>query len=278
MDHGKANVIVIRRSKRGEHGHHGGAWKVAYADFVTAMMAFFLVMWLTAQSAGVKAAIAGYFRDPGAFDHPQGTTMLEGNGKPSADASHAAPPMPTPGAPPAAEDKLAAERQTLSDAASRIKEELTKSPDVADLRDQIEFKITAEGLRIELVDKSGSSFFDSGSSVLRGESVRILTVIAGEIGKLTNDIVVEGHTDSRPYSPGATYSNWELSADRANAARRVVEANGLRTGQVRAVRGFADTELHVPEDPTDPRNRRVSIVVRSHAAAALDAGVHETAK
>jgi len=126
--------------------------------------------------------------------------------------------------------------------------------------------VTPEGLRIELVDRNGSSFFDSGSSLLRGESVAILSIIAAEVGQLPNDVVVEGHTDGQPYVDGERFSNWELSSDRANAARRVMAAKGLGPKQLRAVRGFADQELRIPEDSMDSRNRRVSIVVRSLAA------------
>ena len=133
--------------------------------------------------------------------------------------------------------------------------------------------MTSEGLRIELVESSGASFFDSGSSVLRGESIRILEVIAQEVGKLKNDVVIEGHTVSRPYAKGDRFSNWELSADRANAARRVIQLKGLQEGQLRAVRGFADRDLKFPKDPLDARNRRVSIVVRSQTAAELEATV-----
>jgi chemotaxis protein MotB len=127
--------------------------------------------------------------------------------------------------------------------------------------------ISSEGLRVELVDKSGSSFFDSGSALLRGESVRILGLIAAEIGKLDNDLFLEGHTDSRPYTAQDQYTNWELSADRANAARRVMMREGIRATQLKGVRGFADTQLHVTDAPNDPRNRRVSILVRSQVAA-----------
>jgi chemotaxis protein MotB len=161
------------------------------------------------------------------------------------------------------------ERQKLTAAAAHIREQLMRSSQFAGLRDQIEIRVTAEGLRIELVERSGSSFFDNGSAVLRGESEQILTVIARELAALPNDVAVEGHTDSRPYVNGHDYSNWELSSDRANAARRVMDRSGLRARQVRAVRGFADTELHITKDPLDPRNRRVSILVRSQAAASL---------
>jgi chemotaxis protein MotB len=256
----KGQVIIIRKKSGGHAGHHGGAWKVAYADFVTAMMAFFLVMWLVGQKPEVKAAVAGYFKDPGVFDYEHSTSMMPSAGTPGVTPNGSA-------------TNLAAEQRALSEAASHIKSELLKASSLAGLRDQIEFTLTAEGLRIELIDRAGSSFFDSGHSVLRGESVAVLGVIAEEIGKLSNDVVIEGHTDSMKYSPGASYGNWELSTDRANAARRVMENRGVRAGQVRAVRGFADTQLHVEKDPADPRNRRVSIVVRSHASTALDQAV-----
>lgn len=261
----KGQVIIIRKKSGGHGGHHGGAWKVAYADFVTAMMAFFLVMWLVGQKPEVKAAVAGYFKDPGVFDYEHSTSMMPSSGTPGVEKNGA----PT---------NLAAEQRALGDAASRIKAELMKASSLAGLRDQIEFTLTAEGLRIELIDRAGSSFFDSGHSVLRGESVKVLGVIAEEIGKLSNDVVIEGHTDSMKYAPGASYGNWELSADRANAARRVMEGMGVRSGQVRAVRGFADTQLHVENAPMDPRNRRVSIVVRSHASTSLDQAVRAGAE
>lgn len=260
-----ASVIIVRRPKKGHHGHHGGAWKVAYADFVTAMMAFFLVMWIMAQSKEVKVAVAGYFRDPGAFETVRGDGVLEGGKSPEAGG------LMTDGT----GLSMAAEQQALAAAAERIREDLLKTDSLAELRDQIEFKLTSEGLRIDLVDRSGSSFFDSGRSVLRGEAATVLGVIAREIGRLQNDVVVEGHTDSAPYGVGASYGNWELSADRANAARREMEATGMSRGQVQAVRGFADTQLHVADAPLDPKNRRVSIVVRSRAAAALDTGVRK---
>jgi chemotaxis protein MotB len=256
-------VIIVKKKKHGHGGHHGGAWKVAYADFVTAMMAFFLVMWLVSQKAEVRAAVAGYFRDPGAFQSDSSRGLFTG-GRPGAEAG---------GTPPIAQSPIRdlddAERQKLSAAAEHIRQQLMRSPQFANLRDQIEIRVTAEGLRIELVEKNGSSFFDNGSAVLRGESEQILSLIAHELTSLPNDLVVEGHTDSRPYVNGHDYGNWELSSDRANAARRVMERTGLHSGQVRAVRGFADTELRFAHDPLDPRNRRVSILVRSQAAAAL---------
>jgi chemotaxis protein MotB len=263
----KGQIIVIRRKRKGHAAHHGGAWKVAYADFVTAMMAFFLVMWLMAQKQEVKASIGGYFRDPGVFDYQKSQGILPG-GRPGVE-----PPRPPETARPTDPAELQKEEQALSAAARRIKDNLMQVPEFATLRDQIEFVVTPEGLRIELVERSGSSFFDSGSAALRGESERILTVIARELGRLANDVVIEGHTDSRAYSNGDHYGNWELSSDRANAARRVMEGHGLGVHQVRSVRGFADTALHI-KDPLDSRNRRVSIVVRSQAAVSLEQALH----
>jgi chemotaxis protein MotB len=260
--------IVIVRKKGGHHGgHHGGAWKVAYADFVTAMMAFFLVMWLVTQSQDVRASVAGYFREPGVFDYEKSTGMLPG-GRPGVEPGGAPTAMPPPDA-----HALLQEQQVLAAAAEHIRARMAQSPGLATLADQIEFTITSEGLKIDLVERADSSFFDSGSAELRGESVRILQIIAGELAPLENEVLLEGHTDRRPYADDTRYGNWELSADRANAARRVMQRAGLREDKVRGVRGYADTQLRLGDRPFDPRNRRVSIVVRSHAAAALDAAV-----
>jgi len=265
----QAPIIIIRKGRAHHGGHHGGAWKVAYADFVTAMMAFFLVMWLVAQSPDVKANVAGYFRDPGVFEFERSNGMLAG-GTPGMEPGMAPEAMAKPD--PAA---LLRERQVLQSAAGHIREQLMQAPGIATLRDQIEFTLTSEGLRIELIERAGSSFFDSGSALLRGESIRILTIIAGELGKLANDLAVEGHTDRRAYANGNGYGNWELSSDRANSARREMERGGLKPGQVQTVRGFAATQLHRKDDPLDPRNRRVSIVVRSQAAVALESALQK---
>ncbi len=241
-------VIVVKK-KAGHGSHHGGAWKVAYADFVTAMMAFFLVMWLVNQSKPVKAAIGGYFRDPAAFDASGGRGVLPGG-----DTVN--PPKPES---PAAEQE---ERKRMEAAVLHIREGLDKDA-FKSLRDQVEFTITPEGLRIDLIDKDDSTFFDSGSAALHGETEHILGVIAHELGALDHQVDLEGHTDSRGYASTEKYSNWELSADRANAARRVMERAGLRAMQVTSVRGLADRQLRFPADPFDARNRRVSILVKS---------------
>lgn len=259
-------VIVIRR-KKVHHAHHGGAWKVAYADFVTAMMAFFLVMWLAAQDSRIRDAVAGYFAEPGLLPHERSNSVMA-SGRGGIDPSGLTVLDRKPNG------MLEAEQKALVSAAERIRAE-TQAREFASLRDQVELSVTSEGLRIELVEQNGSSFFDSGSAVLRGESIKILSVIAREIGTLRNDVVIEGHTDSRQYANGERYGNWELSSDRANAARRVMLEEGLRDGQLRAVRGFADNDLRIPDQPLDPRNRRVSIVVRSQAVADLESAVRE---
>jgi chemotaxis protein MotB len=260
-------VIIVRRKKAGHGGHHGGAWKVAYADFVTAMMAFFLVMWLSAQDSRIREAVAGYFAEPGLMPHERSNSMLE-SGRGGIDPSG----MTVLNRQSTALKE--AEQKSLAEAAERIRRE-TQAREFASLRDQVELSVTTEGLRIELVERNGSSFFDSGSALLRGESVKILSVIAREIGKLENDVVIEGHTDSRQYTNGERYGNWELSSDRANAARRVMLDQGLRDGQLRAVRGFADNDLRIVDQPLDARNRRVSIVVRSQVAAELETAVRQ---
>ena len=255
-------IIVVRRKKQA-HVHHGGAWKVAYADFVTAMMAFFLVMWLSAQDSRIRTAIAGYFQEPGLLPHEQSNSLLA-SGQGGID--NAGMPMAVPRKP---SGMLEAEQRALITAAEHIKQHMMQLGFDA-LRDQVEFSVTSEGLRIELIDQSKSSFFDTGSSILRGESERILSVIAREVGKLENSVVVEGHTDSAAYVNGQRYDNWNLSADRANAARRVMIEQGLRDGQLKGVRGFADTDLRYRDAPLDQRNRRISIVVRSQMATDLD--------
>jgi chemotaxis protein MotB len=256
-------VIVVKK-KSGHAAHHGGAWKVAYADFVTAMMAFFLVMWLVNQSKPVKAAIGGYFRDPAAFDASGGRGVLPGG-----DTVN--PPKP---ATPTAEQE---ERKRMEAAVMHIREGLDNDA-FKSLRDQVEFTITPEGLRIDLMDKDDSMFFDSGSASLHGETEHILGVIAHELGSLDHQVDLEGHTDSRGYTATDKYSNWELSADRANAARRVMERGGLRGAQVTSVRGLADRQLRFPADPFDARNRRVSILVKNPLLKTPAAGSADPAR
>jgi len=254
-------IIVIRRKKQA-HAHHGGAWKVAYADFVTAMMAFFLVMWLAAQDSTIRTAIAGYFQEPGLLPHEQSNGIVA-SGQGGIDNAG----MPTV-IPRKAQGMLEAEQRALVTAAEHIKQHMAQFGGGGPLKGQVEITITDEGLRIELVDRSQSSFFDTGSSVLAGDSEKILIAIGTEVGKLANSVVVEGHTDSAAYQHGQTYDNWNLSTDRANVARRVLVQSGVRPDQLKGIRGYADTSLRYQDQPLDPRNRRVSIVVKSQSAEA----------
>jgi chemotaxis protein MotB len=264
--------IIVKKKKAGHHGHHGGAWKVAYADFVTAMMAFFLVMWLVGQSKEVKSAVAGYFRDPGIFDQAKSDGPIAG-GDLTLNPEAAPPSDPANG------NGLAdGERAALEETARRIKQRLADTPELRSLGRQIEIQITRDGLRIELVDAERQTFFASGSAALAPGTEKVLELIARELGTLKNSIVIEGHTDSRPYAATDLYSNWELSADRANAARRVMERAGLQAGQVRGVRGYADRQLRVADQPLEARNRRVSVIVEHlYRASGLPAGVRELA-
>jgi chemotaxis protein MotB len=248
-------IVVIKKAASRHLGHHGGAWKVAYADFVTAMMAFFLVMWIVGQSKQTKEAVAGYFRDPVAFEAKNGA----GSGVlPGADSGLQGGGRPIP-APPT---DVKSATETLERAAEHLREALARTPEFAALKDRIEIQVTEEGLRIELLEAPNDGFFSSGSATLKDDTIVVLTVIAQELRKLDNLVAVEGHTDRQPYAASGAYTNWELSSDRANAARRVLEEAGLRDVQLDAVRGFASTRLRVPTDPFAPQNRRISIVVR----------------
>ncbi len=248
-------VIIIKKRRKAHHGAHGGAWKVAYADFVTAMMAFFLVMWLVGQNKGVKSSVASYFRNPGVFEHDRAKAPIAGGDMHVDPNAHSQPP-PNP------EQMLEEERQMLERTAKRIRALLEANPELKRLEKQIEIQITREGLRIELLEGDDPTFFASGSAALAPGTSRVLELIAHELGKLKNPVVVEGHTDSRPYASTNGYTNWELSADRANAARRAMEKGGLFKGQVHGIRGYADTTLRVAADPMDPRNRRVTVIVQ----------------
>jgi chemotaxis protein MotB len=249
------DIIIVKKKHKGHAGHHGGAWKVAYADFVTAMMAFFLVMWIISQSHIVRSSVAGYFRDPGIFNNEKSDGVMSGAKvgiAPQAPISiHQINPSLSE-----------ADRHALEEAGRRIREALARMPEFKDLKDQIEIQMTHEGLRIQLIDSSKMGFFDMGSDVLNAEGVKILTAVAHELHTLPNGIVVEGYTDSRQYSKGDTFTNWDLSANRANAARRVLERQGVQAAQIQEVRGYADTQPRVLNHPLDPRNRRVSILVR----------------
>lgn len=246
----------IIKKKKISQGGHGGAWKVAYADFVTAMMALFIVLWIMSQSQSIRQNVAQYFKNPGLL--PGATGLLE--------TSDVGGEMPTPGhsqelqTPSPIHPDLASERGALEKIKKRISEIIAQLPELSRLKDQVALEITDEGLRIELLDLDNSHFFDLGSANLKAETQELLKLIAQELGKVPNHITVEGHTDSLPYG-SKTYTNWELSADRANAARRLLEDAGAKPGQITSVRGYADRQLRYPDDPNKVQNRRVSIIV-----------------
>ncbi len=246
-------VVIVKKNAHGKHGHHGGAWKVAYADFVTAMMAFFLVMWIVGQSREVRANVAAYFRDPVAFSEGRGVLpgARAGTTGEGQEASAAAESQ-----------SVEAATAALARAAEHLREALKALPSFEKIKDRIEIRITSEGLLIELREGASDGFFDSGSAALKAETVALLEVIGRELGRFGHQVVIDGHTDAHPYSAANGYTNWELSADRANAARRVLRTSGLRGEQLEAVRGYADTKLRYPDRPLDAGNRRISILVR----------------
>jgi chemotaxis protein MotB len=236
-----ARPIVIVKKKVAHAGHHGGAWKVAYADFVTAMMALFIVLWLLNTSKPVREAIAGYFRDPAGTAGQLGTSTA-GPGE-----KFVPTPVPTD------------DMEKLKD---QIEKAMRQLPNFDKLKNQIEIKVTPEGLRIELLESATGTFFNLGNTDPNSNGKELLTLLAGELGKLPNKLSIEGHTDSKPFHRKGNYGNWELSTDRANAARRLMQESGLSDKQVAQVRGFADQLLRKPEEPYDPSNRRISLIVQ----------------
>jgi chemotaxis protein MotB len=251
-------IIRITKKKVIAAGHHGGSWKVAYADFVTAMMAFFLVMWIVSMDQETKEEIQEYFNNPSSNSRSiVGISNLAMGGK--------SPVAIGCGVGFNAKNwrELAMElqRERMVKADTQIKSKIESQPTVSGLGKQVEIKLTSYGMMIELVEAQNSPFFASGSAELPAPTVGILKLIAQEIGQLPNRVWIEGHTDAVPFGAGNGYSNWELSADRANAARRVMEASGLQKNQVEQIRGYAASQLRVPAKPADTSNRRVTIVV-----------------
>jgi len=267
---GEKITIIKKINKRGGHGgHHGGAWKVAYADFVTAMMALFIVLWIVANNVTVRASVADYFRDPGAM-HKTSSGVMDGTNsmKPFSDAQPTQsvvppnrPPQPTGTASPPQQ----AEVEKLRQEGEKLMQMIAAIPDLSKYKDQIEIKLTKDGLRIELIEQAEGLFFDIGSARLKPDALQLLKLIASRIGTFPNDVVIEGHTDGRPYTRSG-YNNWDLSTDRANSARRVIEESGIRERQITSVNGYADRRLKNPEKPLDYSNRRVTILVAFSAA------------
>jgi chemotaxis protein MotB len=236
-------IIIIKKVAGHGGGHNGGAWKVAYADFVTALMSLFIVLWLMNSSEQIKKAVAGYFNDPKGTGKLMGT-QLSGTG----DAA-------SPSATTSQMEKLK----------EKLEQEIKARKDLEKLSNQVEMTITPEGLRIELIECKEGTFYEIGSPKLNENGQELLTLLAAELKTLPNSLLIEGHTDSTPYASDSNtgYSNWDLSADRANSARRLLQQAGVRSNQVSQVRGYADQMLRVKNNPSDPSNRRISILVKN---------------
>jgi len=229
---------IIVKKKVNHSGHHGGAWKVAYADFVTAMMALFIVLWLMNSSKQLQEAVGGYFKDPSGKSKKVGTDQ-RGSG-----------------------ENFMLKKDDMPKLKEQLQKAVRKLNDFDKLKNQIKMTVTGEGLRIELLESASGTFFLSGRPEPNQDGKELLILLAAELGKLPNKVSIEGHTDSKPYVGRGGYGNWELSSDRANAARRIMQQNGLREDQVSQVRGYADQRLRTPSDPLDPSNRRISLIVQ----------------
>jgi len=231
--------IIVIKKKGGHGGHHGGAWKVAYADFVTAMMALFIVLWLMNSSKKIQEAVGGYFKDPSGTGKLAGTSM-KGTG-----------------------EKIEVSKDSMSKLKDDLQTAIHQVQDLNKLKGQIEMTVTNEGLRIELLESASGTFFDSGIPEPNQRGKEALIALAKELGAVPYKISIEGHTDSHPLARhGGEYGNWELSVDRANNARRLMQQNGLHADQVVQVRGYADQQLRKSSAPLDPSNRRISLIVQ----------------
>ena len=231
--------IIIVRKVVADHGdEHGGAWKVAYADFVTAMMALFIVLWLLSASEKVQKAVGGYFQDPTGKGRQTGTT----------NAGIA--------------ETLTLNQSQLQQLKEKLEQAMKQIPAFQNMQKQVRMTITAEGLRIDLLETQRGLFFETGNPRPTTAGKELLQLLANELVKLPNKVAIEGHTDSTPYGR-KDYSNWELSADRANSARQILMESGLGEGRISQVRGFADQRLLIKNEPTNPSNRRISIIVRN---------------
>ncbi|HEX9198087.1 MAG TPA: flagellar motor protein MotB [Acidobacteriaceae bacterium] len=230
-------IIVIK--KRVSHGgHHGGAWKVAYADFVTAMMSLFIVLWLLNSTPQIKKSVAGYFNDPRSSGKETGTKIL------------------------GADKSISIDKKNVEKLKEEIEKAILQQQDLNKLSKQIEITVTGEGLKIELIEDKGGTFFEKGSPRLSENGVALLQLLSAQLKVLPNRLLIEGHTDSQPYSGDTGYTNWELSSDRANAARHLLQQAGVGPSQISQVRGYADQLLRVPSNPLDPSNRRISLIVQ----------------
>ncbi|HEU5022346.1 MAG TPA: flagellar motor protein MotB [Bryobacteraceae bacterium] len=236
----QAPIIVIKRKKHA-HAHHGGAWKVAYADFVTAMMALFIVLWLLSSSEQVQKAVGGYFTDP------TGSGKQIGNGLRGIGG----------------ESLTVVNQADMAKLKEKLDQAVKQTGSLQKMKEHVTMTVTGEGLRVELTEGNQAGFFfQSGSPDPSGEGKEMLSTLAAEIGKMPNPVIIEGHTDNKALAK-KDYTNWELSTDRANTARRWMEQNGMRPDQVIQVRGFADQKPRDATSPDDPSNRRITVIIQN---------------
>ncbi len=250
---GGKKIIVVRKKIVGGGGHHGGSWKVAYADFVTAMMAFFMVMWILGMDDKTKQAIEGYFSNPVGYK--------KGYGAGSSPLSTGTAPNNVQNTPMRMLVR-ANEEKSFQQIRQSILQKLAASDSLKALDANVEVQVTNEGLRIELVETlEGDFYFPIGSARMKSATMLTLQLIARELVTLQHPVVLEGHTDGARFGAAGSYGNWELSADRANAARRVLESSGLGDGRIVEVRGYAATKPRVYNNPMSPANRRISVLL-----------------
>lgn len=272
-----AQTIIVKKIKKGGHGHHGGAWKVAFADFVTAMMAFFMLMWLMGSTTPEeRAAISDYFQNPSAVQGPGGasTSMIKMGGKDQDVSSGKSNELKQQEGEGASEivKEVEVDRDVKSETKrlDNLKKDLEKAIDASEalkeFKDQLLLDITPEGLRIQIIDDQNRPMFASGSSDLQAYTAKLLQEIAVTINKVPNKISLTGHTDATPFRSIRGYTNWELSAERANSSRRALVSGGLDPDKVAKVVGLSSTVLFDKKEPSNPVNRRISLIVMNKQA------------
>ncbi|MFF5863474.1 flagellar motor protein MotB [Pseudomonas sp. NPDC012596] len=269
--------IIIKRVKRFGGGHHGGAWKIAFADFATAMMAFFLVLWLMSTATPEqKIAIAGYFKDPIGFSESGTPYVIDLGGSPELAPEKTINPEQQSEQKPDTSIQLnkdqvetmaeQVERERLELLLQELQNKVDENPQLQKFKDQILFEITQDGLRIQIMDAENRPMFDIGSARLQPYFEDILLAMADTIKAVPNKVSISGHTDAKPYSGSGEFGNWELSANRANAARRALVAGGYPDDQVARVVGYASSSLFDRKNPFNPVNRRIDIIVLTKKA------------
>jgi len=247
----KQPIIVKKIIKKG--GHHGGAWKVAYADFVTAMMALFIVLWILGQDQEVKEAVSGYFRDPVGYSL-KSRAMI--------DNTNSSLQITTMNQDDLERINKEEEERRFEEMKEDLTADLSDDPNFIPFLDQMKIEMTKDGMRIEMLESENDAFFELGSSVLSSKAQKFLELVASKLSTFPNKIAIEGHTDARPLNSGGTYTNFELSTDRANSARRTLVNGGVSYSKIDEIIGYADKKLRDKENPNSVVNRRISIILK----------------